>query len=82
MGFYKVHFFNLLNKTTRIETHKWLLGAEPPTSIVDTHSKPSLLILFYIKIVSTPIFVEQVFFRNYYFLPQFFLKNLDVLTIL
>ena len=25
------------NKTTRIETHKWLFGAEPPTSIVDTH---------------------------------------------
>ena len=37
VGFYKVHFFKVWNKTTRIETHKWQLGAEPPTSTEDTH---------------------------------------------
>ena len=49
MGFYKVHFFNLLNKTTRIETHKWLFGAEPPTSIVDTHCRRFVAKLVYKK---------------------------------
>ena len=45
------------------------------------NSKTSLLILFYIKIFPTPTFMEQVFFRNCHFLPHFFLKILDVLTI-
>ena len=34
------------------------------------------------KIFPTPTFMEQVFIRNRHFLPHFFLKILDVLTIL
>ena len=41
-----------------------------------------LLTFFYIKIIPTATFVEQVFFRNCHFFPNFFLKILDVLTIL
>ena len=71
-------FLVFIRSITPQHESQWTVVAQNFSKI---NSKTSLLILFYIEIFPTPTFMEQVFFRNCHFLPHFFLKNLDVLTI-